>query len=258
MHTHLHTYTHTRILLHEMFAVYPQRNVNLWEWYSNVWWFIISLIFLTGLLFQDCVLERFRFLLQLQVMYCILYIFIVHFKFLQGSWIYQIIMQIHLARLEAICLWLNTQVLNQSVSHEELEAATGMVYMPAREETLHSKIKIVAPQKVGTAVTASVVSDLEGKFYWKKSKEHHWRLFSVEDVFTLLPTTVANSLALLAVGLSNCWSDWLKLTLVDCKKPIGLLSHLPSTFSKQFIAVPSQMVLYNKPSGASSRYSLVL
>lgn len=74
-------------------------------------------------------------------------------------------MQIHLARLEAICLWLNTQVLNQSVSHEELQAATGMVYMPAREETLHSKIKIVAPQKVGTAVTASVVSELESKFY---------------------------------------------------------------------------------------------
>lgn len=104
----------------------------------------------------------------------------------------------------------------------------------------------------------------ESIFYWKKSKEHHWRLSSVEDVFTLLPSTCAKSLALLVVGLSNCWSDWLKLTLVDCKNQIGLSNHLPSTFesanafSKQFMAVPSQMVLYNKPSGATSRYSLVL
>lgn len=130
-------------------------------------------------------------------MYSILYIFTVHLKcklvfLLQGSWIYQIITQIHLARLEAICLWLNTQVLNQSVSYDTCPGSYWHGLHASREETLHSKITIAAPQKVGIAVTTSVVSErLYRRVYFTERKAKNitegfpqWKMFSL---FSRLP-----------------------------------------------------------------------
>lgn len=65
--------------------------------------------------------------------------------------------------------------LYQSASNEH----TGVVWVwqPARDVTVLLKTTMTAPKKVSVAAAvASVVSELESAFHWKKSKERHWRL----------------------------------------------------------------------------------
>ena len=67
--------------------------------------------------------------------------------------------------------------LNQSASFESLVAAVGVVYMwwPARGG---GTVSSLFPPEVSIAAVASVLTELESLFHYKKSKERHTRLFS--------------------------------------------------------------------------------
>lgn len=89
-----------------------------------------------------------------------------------------------------------------------------------RGDDQQEKQLFLCPQEVNAAVLASVLSELEGIFHWK-------RLFS----FTGFGRRLIYQTALLVVSLSCCWSDRLKPVIAGARQMVRP-DHLPSNFWK--------------------------
>ena len=99
-------------------------------------------------------------------------------------------------------LWLNHGGSYQSAPHEELLAATSLVWMwrPAREATVRFRGTLGDSWRRCIDVTPSVKAELESIFPWKKGKDWRWRLFCNEE-FDSPSGSAGGSALLLLLGV---------------------------------------------------------
>lgn len=124
-----------------------------------------------------------------------------------------------LIKLQPMCSWFNT---------EDRLTATGVVQVrwPPSGAPVRLKTTMAPSQEV--SVAAAKASELESIIHWKKGKDWHWRLLSMEESFSFF----------VKKAVRDRWS----VCQVFFWKRLSFSKHLPRT--------TFEMVLCNKPRAA--------